>query len=80
MERPSQGGEKRTAVWASHHEERGSDGAISPPMCAHRGCLHHYVVWEWCTPSRAAVATCLNAAARMRRAARAVQGDVLSVW
>src|SRR2546428_10444760 len=80
MEKPSRGGEKRTAVWASHHEERGSDGAVSPPMCDHRVVLHRCVVREWCNPSGSTVATCLNAAARTRRAARAVQGDVLSVW
>jgi len=80
MERPSRGGEKRTAVWASHHEERGSDGAVAPPMCDHRVVLHRCVVREWCNPSGSAVATCLNAAARTRRAARAAQGDVVSVW
>src|SRR2546422_5610267 len=80
MEKPSRGGEKRTAVWASHHEERGSDGAVSPPMCDHRVVLHRCVVREWCNPSGSTVATCLNAAARTRRAARAVKGDVLSVW
>ena len=31
-------------------------------------------------PSGSAVVTCLNAAARMRRATRAVQGNVLSMW
>ena len=49
-------------------------------MCAYRVVLHHGVVREWCNPSGAAVAPCLNAATRTRRAARAVQGDVLSVW
>jgi len=80
MEKPSRGGEKRTAVWASHHEERGSDGAVAPPMCDHRVVLHRCVVREWCHPSGAAVAPGLHAAARTRRAARAVQGDVVSVW
>jgi len=80
MERPSRGGEKRTAVWASHHEERGSDGAVAPPMRDHRVVLHRCVVREWCHPSGSAGATCLHAAARTRRAARAVQGDVVSVW
>ncbi len=80
MERPSRGGEKRTAVWASHHEERGSDGAVAPPMCDHRVVLHRCVVREWCHPSGAAVAPGLHAAARTRRAARVVQGDVVSVW
>src|SRR2546428_13983880 len=79
MEKPSRGGEKRTAVWASHHEERGSDGAVAPPMCDHRVVLHRCVVREWCHPSEAAVAPGLHAAARMRRAARAVQGDVVTV-
>jgi hypothetical protein len=80
MEKPSRGGEKRIAVWASPHEERGSDGAVAPPMCAHRVVLHRCVVREWCHPSRAAVAPGLHAAARTRRAARAVQSDVVSVW
>jgi len=80
MERASRGGEKRTAVWASPHEERGSDGAVAPPMCAHRVVLHRCVVREWCHPSGAAGAPGLHAAARTRRAARAVQGDVVSVW
>ena len=48
-------------------------------MCAHRGVLHRCVVREWYTPSGSAVITCLNAAARTLRAARAVQGDVLFV-
>ena len=80
MERPSRGGERRTAVWPSQHEERESDGAVSPPMCDHKVVLHHCVVREWCTPSGSAVATCLHAAARRRRAARAGQGDGLSGW
>ncbi len=80
MERFSRGGEKVTAVWASPHEEPGSDGAVSPPMCDHRVVLHRCVVREWCNPLGSAVATCLNAAARTLRAERAVQGDALSVW
>ena len=69
-----------TALWAAHHEERGSDGAVSPPMCAHRVVLHRCVVWEWCNPSESAVTTCLTTTARTRRAERAVKSDVLSVW
>ena len=80
MERPSRGGEKRTAAWASPHEERGSDGAIVPPRGDHRMVLPRCVVREWCHPSGSAVATYLHAAARTRRAARAVKGDVVSVW
>jgi hypothetical protein len=49
-------------------------------MCDRRVVLHRCVVREWCHPSGSAVVTCLIATARTRRAARAVQGDVLSVW
>jgi hypothetical protein len=49
-------------------------------MCDHRVVLHRCVVREWYNPSGSAVITCLNAAARTLRAARAVQGDVLTVW
>jgi hypothetical protein len=80
MERPSRGGEKRTAGWASHHEARGSDGAVAPPRCDHRMVLPRCGVREWCHPSGAAVAPGLHAAERPRRAARAVQGDVVSGW
>ena len=37
MEKPSRGGEKRTAVWAAHPEERGSEDVVAPPVCDHRG-------------------------------------------
>src|SRR5260370_7551029 len=50
MERASRGGEKRTAVWASYHEEQGSDGAVAPPMCAHRLVLHHAAARQSCPP------------------------------
>jgi hypothetical protein len=80
MERPSRGGEKRTTVWASHYEERGSDGAGAPPMCDHRVVLQRCVGREWFHPAGAAVAPGLHAAARTRRAARAVQDTVVSGW
>ena len=47
------------------------DHKVGLPRCVGR---------TWYTPSGAAVVTCLHATARTRRAARAVQGDVLSVW
>jgi hypothetical protein len=50
------------------------------PCANYRVVLHHGVVREWCNPSGSAVATCLYAAAHTRRAAHAVQGDVLFVW
>jgi hypothetical protein len=43
--KPWPGGEKRTAVWVSHHEERRNDGVVAPLVCATawsllaRGCL-----------------------------------------
>src|SRR5713226_4913334 len=54
MERPSRGGEKRAAVWASHHEERGSDDVVAPPVCDHRVVPHRWVVFDWCNPSGSA--------------------------
>src|SRR5262249_43986062 len=80
LERPSRGGEKRTTLCASHHEERGNDGAVAPPMCDHRVGCHRCVVRAWYNPSGSAVVTCRIATARTRRAERAVQGDILSVW
>ena len=49
-------------------------------MCDHRVVRHRCVVREWDNPSGSAEVTWLNAAARLLRAERAVQGDVLSVW
>ncbi len=41
--KPSQGGAKRTAVWAAHHEERCSDGVIAPHVCDPMGVPHRWV-------------------------------------
>src|SRR5262249_60624128 len=49
-------------------------------MGAHRVGCHRCVVRECYNPSGSAVVTCLHAAARPRRAERAVQGAVVSVW
>ena len=49
-------------------------------MYDHRVGFHRCVVRVWYNPSGSAVVACLNAAARTRRAERAVQGDILSVW
>src|SRR5712691_3835840 len=81
-------------VWRSHREEakRGppcghritrNEGAMVPFRlpCATTGWSS---IAAWCgsgaTSSGSTGATCLNAAARTLRAARAVQGDVVSVW
>ena len=80
LERASRGGAKRTTLCAVHHEERESDGAAAPPRGDHRVHFHRCVALAWYNPSGAAMVTCLHAAARTRRAAPAVQGDVVSVW
>jgi len=68
-----------TAVWTSHHEERCSDGVVSPPMCDHRVVPNRWVVRHWWNPLGSAVDAGLDAAARARRAARAVDGGVVYV-
>ena len=80
LERSSRGGEKRTALCASQYEERGSDDAVSPPMCDRRVGFHRCGLQTWYNPSGAVVVTCRIATARTRRAERTVQGNVLSVW
>jgi hypothetical protein len=77
MEKPSRGGEKRTAVWASHPEERGSDDVVAPPVCDHRGVPHRWVVCDRCNPSESAADAGHDAAARVRGAARAADDGVV---
>ena len=79
MEKPSGGGEKRTAVWASHREERGSDDGVAPPVCDHRGVPHRWVVFDRCNPSGAAADAGHDAAARVLGAARAADDGVVDV-
>src|SRR5712691_5590264 len=72
-------------VWRSHHEKAKRGPPCGYRLTRHEGAmvpllLHRCVVRAWCNPSGSTVATCLNAVARTRRAARAVQGDVVSVW
>jgi len=71
MEKPARGGEKRTAVWASHHEERGRDDGVAPPVCDHRVVPHRWVVFDRYNPSGSAADTGDAAAARVLGAARA---------
>src|SRR6266481_1412476 len=79
MEKPSRGGEKRTAVWASHHEERGSDEVVAPPVCDPRVVPHRWVVFDRCNPSGSAADAGLDAAARVLGAARAADDGVVDV-
>src|SRR5439155_14954492 len=73
MEKPARGGEKRTAVWASHPEEGGSDDGVAPPVCDPRVVPHRWVVCERCTPSGSAVDTGHDVAAQVQGAARAAE-------
>jgi hypothetical protein len=79
MEKPSRGGEKRTAVGAAHPEERGSDEVVAPPGCDHRVVPHRWVVVERCNPSGAAADAGPDAAARVRGFARAADDGVVDV-
>ena len=79
MAKPSRGGEKRTAVWASPHEERGSDDVGAPPVGAPRVVPHRWVVFERCNPSGSAADAGHEAAARVRGAARAAADGVMDV-
>ena len=68
-----------TAVWASHHEERCSDGVVAPHVCDHMGVPARGVVLTRCKPPGSAVDACLDAAARALWAARAADGGVVSL-
>jgi hypothetical protein len=79
MEKPSRGGEKRTAVWASPHEERGSDDVVAPPVGDHKVVPHRWGVFDRCNPSGSAADAGHEAAARVLGAARAVDDGVVDV-
>jgi len=79
MEKLSRGGEKRTAVWAAHPEERGSDEVAAPPICAPRVVPHRWVVLDRYNPAGVAAAARRDAAARGRRSVRAADGGVVDV-
>src|SRR5262249_9003674 len=77
--RPEHGGEKMTAVWASHHKDRCSDGVVAP---------HRFdpligpalgVVLDRCNPPGVAVDAVLEATTHARRAERTADGGVVSV-
>ncbi len=68
-----------TAVWASRHEDLVSDGVVSPHVFDHLVVPDRGVVRARCHPPGSAVDAGLDAAARARRAARAVDGGVVYV-
>ena len=63
MARPSQGGEKRTAVEASRHKDLVSEGGVSLPVCNHLVAPERGVVLARCNPPGSAVDAGLDAAA-----------------
>src|SRR6058998_498352 len=79
MKKPSRGGEKRTAVWASPHEERGSADVVAPPVGDPRVVPHRWGVFDRCNPSGAAADAGHEAAARVLGAARAADDGVVDV-
>ena len=79
MEKLSRGGEKRTAVWAAHPEERRSDEVAAPPVCDPRVVPHRWVVLDRYNPAGAAAAARRDAAARGRGSVRAADDGVVDV-
>ena len=79
MGKPSLGGEKRIALWASHPKERGSDDVVAPPKCDHRVVPHRWVVFDRCNSLGSAADAGHEAAARVRGSARAADDGVVDV-
>ena len=55
LARPFQGGEKMTAVWASHHEELCSAGVVAPHVHTHMVAPHCWGVLDGGNPLGSAV-------------------------
>jgi hypothetical protein len=68
-----------TAVWASHHEELGSDDVMAPHMFAPLVDPDRGVVLDLCNPPGAAVDAVLEAATQALRAERTAAGGVVDV-
>ena len=68
-----------TAVWASHHEDLGSDGGVAPHGFAPLVGPDVGVVLERCHPLGEAVDAGLDAALHARRAERTAEGGVVDV-
>jgi hypothetical protein len=67
------------ALCASRHEDFASHGAVSPHVCDPMIVPHDWAVRDRGNPSECAGDACLDAAAQARRAARAVDGAIVSV-
>jgi hypothetical protein len=68
-----------TTVWASRHEDLVSHDGVSPHVCDLMVVPHGWAVLKRGNPSGSAGDACRDAAARARRAERAVDGGVVSV-
>src|SRR5262245_21597089 len=68
-----------TAVWASPHKERCSDGIVVPHRCAPLGGPDFGVVLDRCHLPGAAVDAGLDAATYARRAEHSADGGVVDV-
>jgi hypothetical protein len=77
MARPSQGGENRTAVEASRHEDLVSEGGVAPPVCTHLVVPERGMVLARCNPPGSAVDAGLDTAAWTRRAEPTAEGSVV---
>jgi hypothetical protein len=77
--RPEHGGENMTAMWASHHQERCSEGVVAPHGFAPLIGPALGVMLDRCNPPGAAVDAVLKAATHARRAERTADGGVVSV-
>jgi hypothetical protein len=73
------GGEKRTAVWASHHEELCSAWVVSPYVCDYRVIPDRGVLPDRCHASGSAMDACSDTPAGTQRAERAADGGVVDV-
>jgi hypothetical protein len=66
-------------VWASHHEALVSNDGVAPHVCDPMLVPHGWAVLERGNPWGSAGDAGLDTAAQARRAARAVEGGMVSV-
>ena len=66
-------------MWASPHEERGSDDGVAPPVGAHGVVPHRWVVFDRGNPSGSAADAGHDAAVRVLGSARAADDGVVDV-
>jgi hypothetical protein len=79
LARPSQGGEKMTAVWVSRHEDLVSHEVVSPHVCDTYGYPSLLGGARLGKPNGSAGVACRDAVAQAQRAERAADGGVVDV-